>query len=92
MISIDAAPISYRETAARNVITEFEQSLKRGDVKLTSEPNTFFLRDALAKLKVPLASQVLVFSKTSLQRHKIEPAVPRSIFFQRRCVHWLLPG
>jgi hypothetical protein len=77
----DAAPILYRETPAKNVISAFEEQLKSGAIKLKSEEHTYFLRDALAQLKVPLSSQVLVFSKTSLQRHKIEPSTPRSIFF-----------
>jgi hypothetical protein len=35
----------------------------------------------LNELKVPSSSQTLVFSKTSLQRHRIEPRSPRAIYF-----------
>jgi len=40
-----------------------------------------YLRSLLAQLKVPLESQVLVFSQTSLQRRKISPTQPRAFYF-----------
>ncbi len=40
-----------------------------------------YLRSVLAALEIPIESQVLVFSKTSLQSQLIGPASPRAIFF-----------
>jgi hypothetical protein len=35
----------------------------------------------LAELKIPISSQTLVFSKTSLQRERIKPGAPRALYF-----------
>ena len=40
-----------------------------------------YLLSALASLDVPLSSQILVFSKTSLQRDRISPKTPRALYF-----------
>ncbi len=39
------------------------------------------LRAVLAALEVPASSQVVVFSKTSLQRRRIRPSSPRALYF-----------
>lgn len=39
------------------------------------------LRAVLTALDVPAASQVVVFSKTSLQRRRIRPSSPRALYF-----------
>jgi hypothetical protein len=47
----------------------------------------------LRELKVPVASQVVVFSKTSLQRHHISPDRPRAIYFSDECyIGWVPSG
>jgi hypothetical protein len=51
------------------------------------------VRSALRELGVPEASQVLVFSKTSLQNHLIGPKTPRSVFFSEEVyVGWVPDG
>ncbi len=55
--------------------------LQTGRRVLQTEPATGYLRSLLEQLKIPLASQTLVFSKTSLQKHLISPANPRAIYF-----------
>jgi hypothetical protein len=77
----DAPPISYRERADRNAISRFGEQLAAGTLQLQADETSWHLRSALQELKVPISSQVLVFSKTSLQRHKIDPATPRAIYF-----------
>lgn len=53
-------------------------------------------RDKLAALLrvagVPQASQVLVFSKTSLQHRRISPRSPRAIYFSDDCYIGYVPG
>jgi hypothetical protein len=46
----------------------------------------------LAELRVPVASQVLVFSKTSLQRSRIRPSHPRAIYFSESVYVGWVPG
>jgi hypothetical protein len=50
------------------------------------------MRQILAALGVPEASQVLVFSKTSLQKDLISPSTPRAMFFSDDCYVGWVPG
>src|SRR5262249_46659298 len=40
-----------------------------------------YLPSVLKEFKIPVSSQMLVFSKTSLQRDRISPRTPRAIYF-----------
>lgn len=74
-------PISYSKTAPQNRFSELIQRLDAGTTRLDYESGTGFLRSILRELKVPESSQVLVFSKTSLQRQRISPRTPRALYF-----------
>jgi len=74
-------PIRYSRSEPDNVITRLQARVDKGETKLTFEEKTGYLRSVLAALDVPVSSQTLVFSKTSLQRHKISPRTPRALFF-----------
>lgn len=50
------------------------------------------LAAVLQRFGIPLSSQVLVFSKTSLQRLRIETSNPRAIFFNDRAAVGWVPG
>ncbi len=78
---IEREPIRYSEATPRNVVTELEKRLASGAAKLEFEPEHGYLRSLLRALDVPESSQVLVFSKTSLQRDRISPRTPRAIYF-----------
>ena len=78
---IEQAPINYSATPPRNPIVTLQGRLDSGKAKLESEPVFGHLRALLRELDVPVSSQVLVFSKTSLQRDRISPATPRAIYF-----------
>ena len=52
-----------------------------GNVQLSGEAPKEVLHSLLDRLGVPVSSQVLVFSKTSLQRGMISPTNPRAIYF-----------
>ncbi len=74
-------PINYGQTRPSNCISELQNKLDQGQVKLQFDENFGYLKSVLQELNVPLSSQVLVFSKTSLQRHRIGPRTPRAIYF-----------
>jgi hypothetical protein len=78
---IERDPINYSAATPRNVVSELRERLARGDAKLDYEPEHGYLRSLLRSLDVPESSQVLVFSKTSLQRDRISPKTPRAIYF-----------
>ena len=74
-------PIRYSDATPRNPITRLQERLEQGQAKLEFEEHFGYLRSVLKELNVPLSSQTLVFSKTSLQRNRISPRMPRSLYF-----------
>lgn len=78
---LDRPPVQYSTAATDNAVTRLERQLKAKTVELTPDDDHGYLRSVLKALDVPLSSQVLVFSKTSLQRSRIGPKTPRAIYF-----------
>jgi hypothetical protein len=74
-------PIEYSKASADNCIMRLEQQLKRGETEFDFDAQSGYLKSLLAALGVPVESQMLVFSKTSLQRSRISPRTPRAIYF-----------
>jgi hypothetical protein len=74
-------PILYSESTPDNSISRLQQRLDAGDLTLNFAGETSYLPALLAALDVPLESQMLVFSKTSLQMRRISPRTPRAIYF-----------
>jgi len=62
-------------------IGQLQQKMTRGQTKLAFEQKHGYLESILKALKVPVSSQTLVFSKTSLQIERISPKTPRAIYF-----------
>lgn len=77
----DREPILYSSAPTNNAVTQLEQRLAAGKTRLGHEAHFGYLRSLLNELDVPVSSQMLVFSKTSLQRHRINPRRPRAIYF-----------
>ena len=74
-------PINYSLSTPQNRVSELQEQLQRGSAVLARDDRHGYLADLLAKLKIPVESQMLVFSKTSLQRDRITPQTPRAIYF-----------
>ncbi len=74
-------PINYSKATPDNPVSRLEAKLAHGDVKFTYDDKVGYLRSLLSALDVPISSQVFVYSKTSLQRHKISPETPRAVYF-----------
>lgn len=70
-----------RKLTRNDVVARLQQRLARGDVQLEFAETTGYLPSVLKLLEVPVSSQTLVFSKTSLQSTHISPANPRAIYF-----------
>jgi hypothetical protein len=66
---------------ATDPIAELQQRMKAGQAKLEFEKEHGYLVPLLRALKIPISSQTLVFSKTSLQSERISPKTPRAIYF-----------
>jgi hypothetical protein len=74
-------PIDYRSDNLTDPVAKLQKQLDRGETKLEYEPQHGYLRSVLEKLKVPVDSQALVFSKTSFQYKKISPEHPRALYY-----------
>jgi hypothetical protein len=77
---LDREPVNYKTTPADNAVTELQAKLGRGAAALKFTDDRGYLESVLKALDVPKSSQVLVFSKTSLQRERITPKTPRAIY------------
>jgi hypothetical protein len=78
---IEQEPIRYSAAAPVNAVARLQERLDKGAAKLDYESGRGYLKSVLRALDIPESSQVLVFSKTSLQRERISPRTPRAIYF-----------
>ncbi len=74
-------PINYRDSTPNNCVSRLQGQLDSGGKELTYDAEYGYLKSVLDSLAVPVESQMLVFSKTSLQRHRIPPRTPRALYF-----------
>mgnify|MGYP001325971723 FL=1 len=73
--------IGYSGPAHDNRIWRFQQKLNSGEIKLQWEPHFGYLRSVLKALEIDPSSQIMVFSKTSLQTSVINEQTPRAIYY-----------
>jgi MarC family membrane protein len=84
--------IGYSTTAATGAIAELEARLERGELALSFDSGRGYLDSVVAALGIGVESQVLVFSKTSLQVEGISAAQPRAIYFNDDTYVAWVPG
>ncbi len=80
-LEFEAAPISYETAEVNTRITCLQGKIDSGEVELKPAGPRGYLESVLQLLDVPQSSQVLVFSKTSLQLRRISPDRPRAVYF-----------
>jgi hypothetical protein len=78
---IERDPIHYSAAPVHNAISRLQQRLEAGEVSLSYDEHFGYLPGLLSALKVSDASQMLVFSKTSMQRQCITARTPRAVYF-----------
>lgn len=88
----DRAPILYSDTPATDRLAKLAANLESGAVHYEGAGGLDRLHFVLKALDVPPESQVLVFSKTSLQNPLIEPGNPRALFFSENAYVGYVPG
>ena len=87
----EQAPIKYSDSAPNDAITRLQARLNSREFAFTgTERET--VTSILRELKVPVESQLLVFSKTSVQRVRISPGHPRALYFSDDCYVGWVPG
>jgi hypothetical protein len=77
----DLPPIEYSKTTAENPVARLDAQIAAGKTTLEFRDGTGYLQDFLKALDIPVESQMLVFSKTSLLHHRITPQTPRAFYF-----------
>ena len=66
---------------ADDPVAELKQKLQTGEVELAWDSAHGYLASTLEALDIPVSSQTLVFSRTSLQTDRIAPWAPRAVYF-----------
>ena len=74
-------PILYSKSTPGNRVEGLKVAIESGQKTLQKTPEFGYLPDLLKALEIPVESQTLVFSKTSLQMRRISPRTPRAIYF-----------
>jgi hypothetical protein len=93
MGSAEDPAIRYSTVSLNNPVVEANRRLEQGMPPLTFEGRTGFLRSALDALQIPKDSQLLVFSRASLQGRRINELNPRALFFNDRvALGWVRGG
>src|SRR5262249_23103160 len=81
-VPYEQEPIGYLTAEANDPVARLQKRVEKGEVKLDfDEEGQGYLKAVLKALKVPEASQTLVFSKTSFQAPRIGPKTPRALYF-----------
>ncbi|HTQ35966.1 MAG TPA: hypothetical protein VMH77_02925 [Steroidobacteraceae bacterium] len=73
--------IGYSTAATHNRVWRLQQRLESGQTRLAWDPKFGFLPALLQELDIDPDSQVLVFSRTSLQFDHISEHKPRAVYF-----------
>jgi hypothetical protein len=79
--SMNHPAIKYSTTDSNTVVDQLNRKLADGSAKLVFDEKTGYLKSVLDLLKIPIESQVLVYTQTSQQSKHITMTNPRAIYF-----------
>jgi hypothetical protein len=89
---IDEPPHNYTRRTPQDRFTGLKAALESGQIALDRSSEKAFVLSLLKALDVPVTSQMLVFSTTSLQLRLISPANPRALYFNEEIYLGYVPG
>ena len=92
LIPLDEDTIGYAKAQPDSAISRLQKKLESGSASLSWDEKFGYLPALLKELGIPDSSQMLVFSKTSLQRERINPENPRAIYFNDDVYLGWIPG
>ena len=90
--AFDQPPHSYWQRPLTDRFTRLKTEIEAGRLTLDTRDEKTFLASLLRALDIPVTSQMLVFSTTSLQLRLITPANPRALFFNEDVYVGYIPG
>ena len=79
--SINHPAIKYLTADTDTAVDRLNHKLRDGAAKLVFDEKTGYLKSVLELLQVPVESQVLVYTQTSLQAQHIRMNNPRAVYF-----------
>ena len=89
----DDPAVQYTRAPLHDRAERLARDLEAATASLDGQPSRFgFLPAVLARLGVNVDSQMLVFSKTSIQAPRVSPAKPRAIYFSDDVAVAYVPG
>ncbi len=91
-VAFKDAPHNYLEFKPKDRFAGLQKDLESGRVKLETETDKGFLTSILKALDIPVSSQLLVFSASSLQSEIINPRNPRALYFNEDTYVGYVPG
>ena len=89
---LDRPPHEYHTRQPRDRFTRLKADLESGRLALDRSSEKAFVISLLGALEIPVTSQMLVFSTTSLQLRLITPSNPRALFFNEEIYIGWVPG
>ncbi|WP_395737057.1 hypothetical protein [Prosthecobacter sp.] len=92
IIDFKVPPHSYLEWKPKDRFAELQERAQKGEVKLDTSNDKAFLTSLLEALNIPISSQILVFSASSLQSEIINPRNPRALYFNEDTYLGWVPG
>ena len=84
--------IGYAARPEQNAVSELNANLQDRKIRLEFAGPSGYLRSVLDALHVPVESQMVVFSKTSLQQALISTRNPRALYFSDSVAVGWVPG
>ncbi|MEZ5387660.1 MAG: hypothetical protein R3F13_19300 [Prosthecobacter sp.] len=92
VIDFRSAPHNYLEWKPKDRFAEVRERIEQGEVKIDTSSDKAFLRSMLDALNIPVSSQIMVFSASSLQSEIINPRNPRALYFNEDTYVGWVPG
>jgi hypothetical protein len=89
-----ATPVLFllSTAVAADPVTQLVRSIEEKKVEVRFDEQHGYLPWLLEALGIPIESQMLVFSKTSVQALRIEPRRPRTLYFNDSVIVGSVPG
>lgn len=88
----DVAPHSYYERTGADSFSQLLTKREKGEYDFGTETGLPLLQKMLDELNIPVSSQVLVYSQTSLQRKLVRPENPRAMYFDENIYLAVMAG
>ncbi len=92
VIEFKAAPHDYLQHQPADRFSKLLKQFQSGEIKLDTTDDKALLSSLLKALDVPVSSQMLLFSATSLQSEIINPRNARALYFNEDTYVGFVPG